>query len=145
MIRIARFLFAISVIWPLTLTTALGQSVRTEQDDVTEATSKWLKSANTGDRTALNAIMDERFVATTPAGDVVTKDELMPDDPSQQVQRLQPLILGSPVVRLYGDTAVLMGRLKSADAPGRDLNGTFVYSRQTGVWKLIALHLSPQK
>jgi hypothetical protein len=69
----------------------------------------------------------------------------MPDDPSQQVQRLQVLILGSPVVRLYGDTAVLMGRLKSADAPGRDLNGTFVYTRQNGVWKLIALHLSPQK
>lgn len=147
MIRTARFLFASCVIWSLTLTIALGQAVNTAQEDVTRASSKWLRSVNTGDRNALNAMMDTRFVATTPAGEVLTKDRLVPDDPSRPIQRLQALDLDLPVVQLYGDTAVLMGHLRSADKSGSDLNGTFVYTRQRGAWKLIALHLSisPQK
>jgi hypothetical protein len=145
MIRFTRFLFASFLIYSLTLTIASGQSAKTAQDDISEATSKWLKNINTGDRSALDATMDERLVATTPGGDVLTKDRLVPDDPSRPVQQLPALTLDSPIVRLYGDTAVLMGRLKSTDKSAGDLNGTFVYTRQNGSWKLIALHLSLQK
>lgn len=124
---------------------AAAQLAKTPQDQVTDGTSKWLKAVSTGDRTALNAIMDSHFVATTPAGDVIAKNRLVPDDPARPVQQLPPLQLDSPLVRVYGDTAVLMGRLKSSDNSGQVLNGTFVYARQKGAWKLVALHLSPQK
>ena len=145
MLRFARFLSATCLIWACVFTIALGQSASTDHDDVTGATRNWLKSINTGDRDALNRTMDARFVATTPAGDVLTKDRLVPDDPSRPVQQLQALTLDSPVVQLYGDTAVLMTRLRSAGQSRGDLNGTFVFTRQHGAWKLIALHLSPEK
>jgi hypothetical protein len=129
----------------LTLAIGLTQSSKSPQDDVIAATNKWLKDISAGDRTALNGAMDGRFLATTPAGDIITKDRLVPDDTSSPVQQLPPLELDSPIVRLYGDTAVLMARLKSASGSAQALNGTFVYAKQNGHWKLVALHLSPQK
>ncbi len=124
---------------------ALAQSGKTPQDEVSDAAGKWLKAVSSGDRAALNAIMDSRFMATTPAGDVISKNRLVPDDPSRPVQQLPPLQLDSPLTRVYGDTAVLMGRLKSSDNSGQLLNSTFVFSKQNGAWKLVALQLSPQK
>lgn len=55
--------------------------------------------------------MDPRFIATTPVGDVLTKERLVPDDPTHAIQQLPAFELDSPIVRLYGDSAVLMGRL----------------------------------
>lgn len=143
-VRVARPLFVACIVCMLTLI-ASAQSAKTPQDQVSDATTKWLKAVSTGDRAALNAIMDARFVATTPAGDVISKNRLVPDDPSRPVQQLPPLQLDSPLVRVYADTAVLMGRLKSSDNSGQLLNSTFVYTKQNGAWKLIALQLSPQK
>lgn len=100
---------------------------------------------STGDRAGLNAIMDPRFIATTPAGDVLTKERLVPDDPTRAVQKLPALDLASPIVRLYEDTAVLMGRLQSAADAKQVLDGTFVFAKRDNTWRLLAVHLSPQK
>jgi hypothetical protein len=115
------------------------------QDELLQTTRNWLKGMSTGDRAGLNAIMDPRFIATTPAGDVITKERLVPDDPTQAVQQLPALELDSPIVRLYGDSAVLMGRLKAAADVKQVLNATFVFSRRDNTWKLVAVHLSSQK
>jgi hypothetical protein len=56
-----------------------------------------------------------------------------------------PWNLKARLVRLYGTTAVLMGRLQSKSDSKQVLNGTFVYIRQEGGWRLVSLHLSPQK
>ena len=82
---------------------------------------------------------------TTPAGDVLTKERLVPDDPAQAVQQLPAFDLDSPMVRLYGDTAVLMARLKSTAGAAQTMNRTFVYNKRDGAWKLVAIHLSLQK
>ncbi len=119
--------------------------VQSTQDEVLQATRNWLRNSSKGDRAGLNAIMDTRFIVTTPAGDVLTKERLVPDDPTKAVQQLPTLDVDAPIVRVYGDTAVLMGRLKSTSDDKQVLNGTFVYSKQDNNWKLVALHLSPQK
>ena len=89
--------------------------------------------------------MDEGFIATTPAGEVLPKARLVPDDPSQAIQRLPAMELESPLVRLYGTTAVLMGRLQSTSDSKQALNGTFVYIKQGSGWRLVSMHLSPQR
>ena len=129
----------------LFLTVAFSKVPRTPEDDVVKATRNWLTNCTNGDRAALNASMDERFIATTPAGDVLPKARLVPDNPSQAVQRLPAMELESPLVRLYGTTAVLMGRLQSKSDSKQVLNGTFIYIRQEGGWRLVSMHLSPQK
>ena len=89
--------------------------------------------------------MDPRFIANTPGGDILAKDRLVPDDESAPVQKLPPLKLDGPMVRMYGDTAVLMSHLKPGGGDGPLMNGSFVYQKQEKTWKLVALHLSAQE
>lgn len=117
---------------------------QTPQQLLIEASRAWLKSISAGDRAKLDAMMDPLFFATTPAGDIVSKDRLVPSDPSQAVQRLPALDLEGPMVRVYGETGVVMARLKP-ETSGPILNGTFVFGNQNHLWKLVALQLSPQK
>ena len=129
----------------LMLASAFTQVQQTAQDEVRQATRSWLRDISKGDRAGLNAVMDIRFIATTPAGDVLTKERLVPDDPSQSVQQLPVLELDGPIVRLYGNTAVLMGRLLSTADVNQVMDGTFVYIKRDNAWKLAALHLSTRK
>ncbi len=103
-----------------------GQSLT---DGLVDATKTWLKNVSAGARAELLSTTDEQFLATTPAGDVVVRDQLIPPDTSQAVQRLPPM-----------DTGVVVSRLKGADGP---LNATFVLVRQQGAWRVAAIHLSP--
>jgi hypothetical protein len=125
----------------LTLICAFALAQQTPQDTVIQNTREWLKSISQGDRIVLNRIMDERFIATTPAGDVLTKERFVPGDETQAVQQLPAMDLDGPLVRVYGDTAVLMSRLRPVGNE-KSLNSTFIFRKQDNSWKLVALHLS---
>jgi Domain of unknown function (DUF4440) len=118
--------------------TAAGQN---STEPLIEAAKNWLKNASAGSRAELLASTDERFIATTPAGDVLERERLIPSDTSQPVQQLQPLELEAPTARIIGETGVVMSRLKASEGPA--LNATFVFVRQQSMWKLAAIHLSP--
>jgi Domain of unknown function (DUF4440) len=137
----SRSRFALFVLLLFTLpSSAFAQS---DSDQVTAAASKWLKAVSTGDRAQLETIMDAQFLATTPAGDVLTKERLVPKEADKPVQKLPPMEMDAPLVRIYGSTAVLMSKLKSEGGPA--MNATFVFDKSSSGWKLVALHLSPQK
>jgi hypothetical protein len=88
--------------------------------------------------------MDARCLLTTPGGDILSKERLVPNDESLGVQTLSPMELSGPIVRIYADTAVLMTHLKPTGG-GEESVGTFVYGKQGGTWKLVALHLTARK
>ncbi len=110
-------------------------------DALIEATKSWLRNVSTGSRAELNASMDEKFLATTPAGDVLSKERLVPSDPSQPVQQLPAMELDAPLARIFAETGVVMSHLKSESGP--TLNATFVFVSRQNTWKLAAVHLSP--
>jgi len=114
----------------------------TAPDQVVQTTRDWLQSIAKGDRASLNSIMDALCIITTPAGDVLPKNRLVPDDEAQAVQKLPLMELDGPQVRLYGDTAILMSRLKATAGDGQRTSGTFVYRKQDNAWKLVAIHLA---
>jgi len=118
--------------------TAVAQS---STDSLVGAARTWLKNASAGSRAELLASTDERFIATTPAGDVLARERLIPSDTSQPVQQLPPAELDGPLARVIGETGVVMSRLKGFGGP--TLNATFVFVRQQSAWKLAAIHLSP--
>jgi hypothetical protein len=131
LIRVAFSLF-------LFVVTASPQST---PDDLAAAARKWLQNISAGSRAELNLLMDERFIATTPAGDVLVKERLVPSDPNQPVQQLPAMELEGPLTRVIGETGVVMSRLRPVS--GSPLNATFVFAKQQSAWKLVALHLSP--
>jgi len=120
----------------------LSQAQPTAQDQVVQTTRDWLQSIGKGDRGSLNSIMDAHCMITTPAGDILPKDRLVPDDEAQAVQKLPLMDLEDPHVRLYGDTAILMSRLKASAGDSQRMSGTFVYRKQDIAWKLVAIHLA---
>ena len=122
----------------LAATTCLAQS---PTDGLIDAAKSWLKNINSGSRAELLAATDERFIATTPAGDVLVRERLIPSDTSQPVQRLPLMELDGPLSRVFGETGVVMSRLKPSTGPA--LNATFVFVRQRSLWKLVAIHFSP--
>jgi hypothetical protein len=122
----------------LTGTAGFGQS---QAESLVDATKNWLKNASAGSRAELLASTDDRFIATTPAVDVLVRERLIPADTSQSVQQLPPMELDAPLARVIGETGIVMSRLKPSAGPA--LNGTFVFVRQQSAWKLVAIHLSP--
>ena len=107
-----------------------------------QATKDWLKNSSMGARDELNALMDARCLMTTPAGDVLSKERLVPTDVSKPVQKLPAMDLNGPIARVFGDTGVVMSRLRPSEGP--TLNATFVFVSRRGVWKLVAVQLSPR-
>jgi hypothetical protein len=122
----------------LAVTAGFGQS---PADGLVDAAKNWLKNVSAGSRAELLASTDDRFIATTPAGDVLVRERLIPSDTSQPVQQLPPMELDAPLARVIGETGVVMSRLKPSAGP--PLNATFVFVRQQSAWKLAAIHFSP--
>lgn len=122
----------------LVVTTGFGQS---PTDSLVDAAKTWLKNVSVGSRVELLSSTDERFLATTPAGDVLVRERLIPSDTSQPVQQLPLMELDAPLARVIGETGVVMSRLKPSAGPV--LNATFVFVRRQSAWKLAAIHFSP--
>jgi len=123
---------------------ALLQGQQTPQDDVLQITREWLTAISTGDRVTLNRIIDPRCLITTPGGDILSKERLVPDDESQGVQTLPSMEISGPIVRIYMDTAILMTHLKPTGG-GQEWLSTFVFSKQGPTWKLVGLHATVHK
>jgi len=123
------------------LLAASASFAQSPSDGLIDATKNWLKNVSTGARPELLASTDERFIATTPAGDVLVRERLIPSDTSRPVQTLPPMELDGPVMRVVGETGIVMSRLKPSTGPA--LNATFVFVRQQSAWKLVAIHFSP--
>ncbi len=117
---------------------AAGQS---SPDGLIDAAKTWLKNESAGSRAELLASTDDHFIATTPAGDVLERERLIPSDTTQAVQQLPPMELDSPVARIIGDTGIVMSHLKGSSGPA--MNATFVFVKRQNAWKLAAIHLSP--
>ena len=122
----------------LATTAGFGQG---PTEGLVDAAKAWLKNVSVGARAELLASTDERFLATTPAGDVLVRERLIPSDASQAVQQLPLMELEAPLARVVGETGVVMSRLKPSAGPA--LNGTFIFVRQQAVWNLVAIHFSP--
>jgi hypothetical protein len=127
-----------AIVLSLTVIAGVGQSLA---DSLLDATKNWLKNMSAGSQEELLASTDSRFIATTPAGDVLVRERLIPADTSQAVQQLSPMELDGPIARVIGETGIVMSRLKPSDGP--PLNATFVFVRQQSAWKLAGIHLSP--
>jgi hypothetical protein len=117
-----------------------GQSLKEELDGLEKAAKEWMANASTGARVELLASTIPEFIATTPAGDVVVRENIIPSQTDAPVQRLPSAALEFALPLLLGDTGVVMARFKPVTGPG--LNATFVFVRREASWKLAAVHFS---
>jgi len=106
----------------------------------------WNQAHLNGDATALAQLWSDDLQVVVPKMPVMAKEDVLAFARSGRM-RFQRYETSDIKIRLYGDAAVVTGRLQRT----RTINGkqmdddwrfTKVYTRQSGQWRIVAFHAS---
>jgi len=127
-----------------------AQPVKAQASDSTDLVhleTAWNRAHVDGDADVLDGLWAPELIVTVPAMAPMTKNESLAFARSGAM-RFQRYETSSVDVRVYGDAAIVTGRLERS----RSIRGTVaiddwrftkVYIRREGVWKVVAFHASP--
>lgn len=123
---------------------ASGQSK--SQKDAIEANllkleQQWLDAAAAPDLPALRKLISDDFIGTAFGPDILSKTDIVPSDGST-ANHMPKCSLVNATVKVFGDTAVLMGNLQIESGSG-GFRVTTVFQKQEQRWRIIAIHMSP--
>jgi ketosteroid isomerase-like protein len=125
-----------------TLSFAQGQTAASSkpEDQVMQLERDWLAADAKGDLTSLRRIIADDFIGSSFDGTVLSKQDIVPE-------RTGPggfagATVGDTNVRVFGDTAVLMGVINTAGTPPKQIHVTLVVQRRPQGWKIIAAQLT---
>ncbi|HWY20115.1 MAG TPA: nuclear transport factor 2 family protein [Candidatus Acidoferrum sp.] len=126
-----------------TLSFARGQSAASNskpEDQVTQLERDWLAADAKGDVASLSRIISDDFMGSSFDGQVLSKGDIVPD-------RTGPggfagATVGDTNVRVFGDTAVLMGVINMAGGSPKQIHVTLVVQKRAQGWQMIAAQLT---
>jgi ketosteroid isomerase-like protein len=112
------------------------------EDQVVQLERDWLAADAKGDVAGLRRIIADDFIGNSPDGHVLSKSDIVPQGGGPG--GFAGATPGATSVRVFGDTAVLMGSIKTAAAPqSKDMRVTLVCQKRPQGWQMIAAHLAP--
>jgi ketosteroid isomerase-like protein len=117
------------------------------EQEVARLADAWATAELRGDTAFLERTLADDFIGIGPLGFMLTKHEWLARHQSGDL-KYDSLELDEVTVRVYGETAVVIGRqAQSAAYRGNsikaELRTTLVLVHQQGQWRLASLHLSP--
>jgi uncharacterized protein (TIGR02246 family) len=124
-----------------------GPSQAGDVAELSRLEAVWNDAHRSGDAEALNRLFSDDLLITVPSMAPMTKAEVLGVTRSGRLKF--PRYESSDVsVRVYGDAAVVTGRLQRTRAMGDrvmedDWRFTKVFVRQAGSWRVVAFHASP--
>jgi ketosteroid isomerase-like protein len=102
----------------------------------------WLDAASVPDLPALRKMFSEDFIGTSFGGGVLSKNDVVPAD-GRSANHMPPCILKDSTVRIFGDTAVLMGEVEmQVPQKAEGVRMTTVFQKHPEGWQIIAVHMS---
>jgi ketosteroid isomerase-like protein len=142
-LMIAAFVFASATCasGQATSKAAEDQSSNSAEQAVLKVTNEWLDAEGRNDRAALDRIIAEEFIGTSPMGNAITKKDVVPTGNaragglSMSAQDLK--------ARVFGDTAVVTGRGLPKGRETDEVRFTIVLVKRASGWQLVAGHISP--
>ena len=112
------------------------------EDQVTQLERDWLAADAKGDRTALRRIISDDFIGSSFDGGLLNKGDIIPEGPSGP-GGFAGATPGETNVRVFGDTAVLMGIINTAGGPQpKPVHVTLVCQKRPQGWQMIAARLT---
>ena len=108
------------------------------EDRVLQLERDWLDADAKADTASLSKIVADDFMGSSPDGMLLAKSDIIPRGPGPGA-----FAGATPTdtnVRAYGDTAVLMGLIKTADSTL--IRVTLVCQKRANAWQIIAAQLS---
>ena len=110
------------------------------EQTVLQLTSDWLAAEEHHDRAALQRIIADDFQGTSPMGNTIFKDDIVPADgmPSGGLS----ISTSELKARVFGDTAVVTAHGEPKSGEKRELRFTVIFAKRDDRWQMVAAHLS---
>lgn len=110
------------------------------EDQVKQLERDWLAADAKGDVASLGRIISDDFIGSNFEGQVLSKHDIVPEQTGPG--GLAGATVGDTNVRVFGDTAVLMGVINAGVAPARQIHVTLVVQKRQQGWQMIAAELT---
>src|SRR5579863_2787053 len=112
------------------------------EDDFRKLEQAWLNAAAVPDLPALRKMFSDDFMGTSFGAGVLSKRDVVPAD-GVTATHLPNCVLKDSTVKLFGDTAVLMGEVEmQAPQKAEEVRMTTVFQKHGDAWQIIAVHMS---
>jgi ketosteroid isomerase-like protein len=112
------------------------------EDDFRKMEQAWLNAAAVPDLPALRKMFSEDFMGTSFGGGVLSKSDVVPAH-GMSANHMPKCTLKDSTVRIFGDTAVLMGEVEmQVPQKAQEIRMTTVFQKHADDWQIIAVHMS---
>ena len=144
----ARYVTHILLVVCLSTTVILAQAqtapsnTSKPEDQVAQLEHDWLAADANGDAARLRQIIADDFIGSSPNGSLLNKEDIIPEGTGPG--GFTGATTGETIVRVFGDTGVLMGVINSAGQPqAKQIHVTLVCQKKLHGWQIIAAQLTP--
>ncbi|HEY4763983.1 MAG TPA: nuclear transport factor 2 family protein [Candidatus Sulfotelmatobacter sp.] len=121
---------------------ARASSGNMSEDEFRKLEQTWLDAASVPDLPLLRKMFSEDFMGTSFGGGVLSKNDVVPAD-GISATHMPKCVLRDSTVRIFGDTAVLMGDVEmQVPQKPEDVRMTTVFQKHPEGWQIIAVHMS---
>ena len=110
------------------------------EQSVLQLTRDWLAAEERHDRTTLQRLIADDFQGTSPMGNTVSKEDVVPTEGSQSGGL--SISASDLKARVFGDTAVVTARGVQKGGEKREIRFTLVFAKRDDRWQMVAGHLS---
>jgi ketosteroid isomerase-like protein len=136
--------YAVLFVW-LSATLSLAQQQATAstgkpEDQVTQLERDWLTADGKGDVAFLQQMIADDFIGSSFDGGLLNKEDIIPQ--GGKPGGFAGATPGETNVRIFGDTAVLMGVITTADPQPNEIRVTLVCQKRPQGWQMIAARLT---
>jgi len=119
-----------------------GVPASVNEEDFRKLEQNWLDAAAGPDLPALRKMFADDFMGTSFGAGVLSKTDVVPAD-GMHANHMPKSVLRDSTVRIFGDTAVLMGAVEmQVPEKAEHVRMTTVFQKRGGDWRVIAVHMS---
>ena len=112
------------------------------EDDFRKLEQAWLDAASVPDLPALRKMFSDDFMGTSFVGGVLSKNDVVRAE-GMNANHMPKCTLKDSTVRIFGDTAVLMGNVEmQVPQKAEEIRMTTVFQKHAEDWQIIAVHMS---
>ena len=119
---------------------SMPQGLNTD-DTVLQLVQTWLNAESEGDTAALDKLIADDFIGTGPGGNILNKSDIVPPAGGERPKMPKSHVKES-TVRLFGNTAVVMGSVAYETLSQPGFRFTLVFLNRGQGWQMIAAHLA---
>jgi|ERR1700722_1887694 len=135
--------YAVLFIW-VSATLSVAQQATSSpgkpEDQVTQLEHDWLTADGKGDTSSLRRIIADDFIGSSFDGGLLSKGDIIPQGGAPG--GFAGATPSDTNVRIFGDTAVLIGVITTSGSQPQEIRATLVCQKRLQGWQIIAARLT---